>query len=55
MKYWKCPNCATTRKTEDNIIFKPCHVCIDVAMKPIKENYEIYTEVETKETEKEIK
>jgi hypothetical protein len=32
MKKWKCPHCAKTSETEDNIMMVICPICIDCSM-----------------------
>jgi len=28
MIYWKCPECAWTKETKDNIVFVSCRCCL---------------------------
>ncbi len=36
MTYWKCPDCAWTKETKDDIVFTACRCCL-TEMKKIKE------------------
>jgi hypothetical protein len=49
-KYWKCPHCAQTQETEDNIVMVLCPGCVDCNMDEIPQlKQDLIKEIEVKQ------